>query len=373
MLNKVKTYYFLGRCLALDIQGNKDFVVSTLNNGEISNNLLVSIASNHLVLQTLYSELILHNIIDLLDNELYLHLKHIFQLNRERNNKVLQQVKNITSVLNGAGIEPLFTKGIGNMLDDLYTTAADRIVVDIDLLLEEEKWKPAVELLKQDGYKQRSEYMPLQLPASKHYPRLFKEGEPVYVEVHWVPVIDKYVKHFNNDIIFSSKVRPLKSSINCFVMCDIHKIIHNFIHSQLENRGHRNAHIYLRNLYDLYLLSKRKDPETVLMEFNQFTRGSSGYIAVMNKIFGIEPIFPSFNKIGAAVFNVRHSLNIRIKIILYLTLIANKIFRSYIKKSFKAIVDKELRNKLLRNLHDPKWFKNHIKSYRRMIHGYHHK
>ncbi len=74
------------------------------------------------------------------------HLKE----NRNRNALLLAFAEDVTKVLNARGIEFAFLKGI-ILLDEIYPSLEDRFLSDIDLLIPNEDFESAIDILKSFG------------------------------------------------------------------------------------------------------------------------------------------------------------------------------------------------------------------------------
>tara|TARA_B110000967_G_scaffold86605_1_gene89213 strand:+ start:2076 stop:2333 length:258 start_codon:yes stop_codon:yes gene_type:complete len=60
------------------------------------------------------------------------YMKHITDLNRERNQQTIEQAREIILLLLAHSITPIFLKGTGNLLEGLYEDIAQRMVGDIN-------------------------------------------------------------------------------------------------------------------------------------------------------------------------------------------------------------------------------------------------
>jgi len=69
------------------------------------------------------------------------------------------------------------------------------------------------------------------------------------------------------------------------VPSDEHKAIHNFIHAQLSNLGYGFKQTPLRDLYDMYLLSKRIAATSLISKAEE-KRKITTYLIFTNRIFG---------------------------------------------------------------------------------------
>lgn len=366
-MNKYELYSLLGRILALDsIPSHRELIITGIQNNQIRWEGFVNLADHHLVLQSLYPKIRDHNLEVFFPEEAVNHLKYIFELSTERNLEIIQQSDRLTGVLRKNGITPLYMKGVGNILDGIHKYPGERILHDIDILVSEESYEFAAETLLNDGYKSNYQYNPEYKSNHRHYPILYKSGEPVYVELHWMPVGKSFSKYFNTKMIFEKAIHPT-SRQDCLVMSDEHKIIHNFMHAQLDHMSRFYAREFMRNLYDLHLLSKRTDPEKVFSDFDHFRRASSGYLDVCYDSFGIVPDKRKLPTFFLHTFRKRYYLNLRYRFIGISSLFIIRAFLGYVVKPLKAITDGELRDRLISDLGSREWYKKQGRYYKRLF------
>jgi hypothetical protein len=366
-MNKYQTYLLLGKILSLDIiPSHREQIIKDLQLEEIQWQRFVSLADQHLILQSLYPKIRDHNLLEYFPEELTEHLKYIFDLTTQRNLEVIHQTEKLTKVLTNAGITPLYLKGVGNILDGLYKYPGERILHDIDFLVKEEDFDKAAEVILQDGYKSHSEFIPHEKKHHKHYPILFKPGEPVYVELHWTSVGNRYEKYLNTQKIFSA-ARPPKSQAMGLVMSDEHKIIHNFIHAQLDHRGRTYAREFMRNLYDLLLLSQKADPEQIFSDTGHFKRSSAGYLDICYDTFGITRDNRKSSIILPHFYRYRYFLNMRSRIVSITSLFMIRVFLGYMVKPLQSLFNKRLRKEIVSKLKDAEWYKKQRDYYSRVF------
>lgn len=227
----------------------------------------IQVSSNHLILPAVYRRLKIKGFSEYLPAELAEHLNDLLQINIERNNEILQQIEEISQHLGDAGIKPVFMKGTAHLLDNLYVDIADRMIGDIDFLVRDEDFLPAAEIAFKLGYKTDIEIYD-EIKTLKDYPRLYREDVPADLEIHRLPVIPQYAHWFGPELVFNEK-KPIPDKPNCYVPSDKHKLIQNFIHSQLSNKGHKHRLVSLRDLYDCHLLLKRVHKKDVLKEVKE--------------------------------------------------------------------------------------------------------
>jgi Uncharacterised nucleotidyltransferase len=368
-MNNLQSYYFTARSLCLEIPKNKDFVKSQIENVDWS--LIVKIANNHLILPSLYSSYQKNNMLDLLPGELTEQLQKIHAINTERNQEILEQVEELNVILNKHDIYPLYTKGVAHLLDELYENPGDRIMIDIDLLVGKELMEPTAKILMDKGYFHAFQKSILKQEILKHYPRIIKEGRRAGVEIHHSPVRKEYAIHFGTERVNLSKRFP-KTRKDCYVLSDSDKLIHNFIHSQIEHKAHRNANVYLKNLHDFYLLSRdRACPVSTFEEFGHYKRASEIYRQLVYNAFQSEADPEVKNLPSHSFYHFRFRTNMKSKIIIYLSYflfyVPPKVFRHYFQKPFLAIYNKEVRKHLLSKIRDPRAYRKHFASYKKIF------
>jgi len=217
----------------------------------------VYFSSSHLILPTLYHKLISNNATHILPKDLLDFMAEMFKKNCFRNEKMIQHASYINKCFKEQGIETLFIKGMGNILDGLYSNIGDRITTDIDILVQEKDFLNAAEVLQQNEYKSKDKFDYKKINIIKHYPSL---SHPKYfgkVELHIRATDYKYVHNIPTNALFERKKECIYQNETYFVLSDEDKIKLNFLHSQLNNFCHITAYPFLRDINDLYLLSKK--------------------------------------------------------------------------------------------------------------------
>ena len=133
-----ETLFFVGKCLTISLEKhNKEIIENQLKSGNIDWDNIVKLSTSHYVFPALYCNLKRASFLHYLPNDLVEYMKHITDLNRERNQQIIEQAKEINDLLLANNITPIFLKGTGNLLEGLYEDIAERMVGDIDLLFEQ--------------------------------------------------------------------------------------------------------------------------------------------------------------------------------------------------------------------------------------------
>lgn len=364
-----ENFYFAGKCLTLDEHpAFRGEIVQRIESDSIHWDNFVSLCSNHLILPVMYLKFKTHDILAYLPQELAEFMKEIYQLNLLRNHQIMKQLHEITKLLNENGIYPTVLKGAGNLADHLYSDLGERMMGDIDLLVHEEEYLPAAHLLEKDGYYSSIEILN-DIKRAKHYPRLMKAGVPADVEVHRIPVNQPYIKWYNTEIIDTEK-KAINEDSFYYVLSDKHKMIHNFIHSQLSDKGDDYGIVSLRDIYDLYLLNKRVSVVATLPSI-QYKRKAITYFIFAGKALGIAKIFYAKESFAARLFCLKHQLNqssaIFFKINRNLRYLFERIIFGYSRQFIKSFYSKEMRHSVIARLSHPQWRINHWNTYIRFF------
>lgn len=360
-------YYFACQCLSLnDHPEFREEIIRTISDEAICQRF-IQLCSNHWVLPIVYLKFQAAQILGEVPEELAEFLEEVHHLNQIRNERILKQVQEITCIFNKHEIFPTLLKGTGNLLDNLYSSTGERMMGDIDLLVSESDYLRAAQLLENDGYTHNNPSY-FEVKDKKHYPRLFKKGEPADVEIHRLPVPLKYTKMYNTDIIDQEK-KAIDEDFSCFVLSDKHKVIHNFIHSQLSNRGHSYGIVPLRDLYDLYLLSKRTDIAQIINNIKH-KKIAIIYFLFVGKALRLPDFFHSNPTFTSKIFYIKHGLALKSHAFYR----ANKTFKYiadrillYTEQLIKSIYSKDMRRSLEMRLTNRHWYENHINTYIRFF------
>lgn len=370
MTNK-ELYNFTGKCLALDEHpeySNK--IIKHCQSRLIDWDKFVKLCSNNLILQVIYLKFKSHDLLYYLPNDLAEHLKEIHDLNVIRNKQILYQIDKITSTLNQNNINPIYLKGAGNLLDDLYSSIGERILGDIDFLVPEADYLRAATILQNSGYlKVNKTYKYEVIEEMKHYPRLYHPDYVSVIEIHRIPVNSEQLSWFNSEQINHEK-KAVKLNAKCSVLSDNHKIIHNFIHSQLINEGYLYSKASLRDIFDLFLLSKRYSLSESIKSIKPKQKAIA-YFNLTKVTLGLGNSFFRKKNISSAFLQIRHTFNLNSviynKISGSIIFISQRIFLGYIGHLIRALFSKKSRNYIRRRVEDRNWYDDHIKLYSRFF------
>lgn len=358
-MNYKETLFFIGKCLTINHEAhNKVLVEQELKSKNIDWESIVKVSTAHYVFPAIYCNLKKANFLHYLPNDLVEYMKHITDLNRERNQQIITQAKEINELLLANNINPIFLKGTGNLLEGLYDDIAERMVGDIDFLVSKEEYQKTIKTLKTFGYSKihTDNYDPL---SFKHYPELVKEGRIAAVEIHKNVLTEEYINEFNYDLI--TKDYLIINGI-CFLSFK-NQLNLSIIANQINDDGQYFKNIALRNAYDVFLLSKKTKVKEAFNNLDRLKKPLENFIIVSDTIFNSLDSL-SYEKSKETANFIRSFLN-------YLENSSlgkkeyqktkNKIFiQKRLSIVYKSIFNKEHRNWVIKRVTDRKWQKEKL-------------
>lgn len=371
MMNYPETLQFIGKCLTLGQQPeNISEIKKQIKNGDVDWERVVFLSSNHLVLPALYIQLKKAGLINLLPFDLGEYLEFLTTENQERNQQIVKQVSEINGLLNKNGIHPIYLKGVAHLLINLYEDIGERMIGDIDFLVEETEMLKAAEILIKAGYSPLVEYSPNIYKNAKHYPRLTSEKHCAAVEIHRQVLIYPYFKKFSFNYINKNK-QHLKD-IDMFLPSDNDLIIHNTLNAQINDKTLINYSINLRQMYDFVLLAERTNITTAFEELGHFKRVFRIWAGMCNAFLEASVCGEYMNTpyvrfyIKGVKFFSQNPVSHRIY--------QNFIYvfwriQRYIHVIFRAFYDKKELKGIFERLSKPDWYISHLNSYRRFFTG----
>ena len=360
-MNYKETLYFLSKCLTISLEDrNKEEIEKLLQSNNIDWDSVVKVSTTHYVLPALYCNLYRSKFLRYLPKELIAYMQYITNLNRERNEKIIKQARELNNLLLANKITPIFLKGTANLLAGIYEDNAERMVGDIDFIFSKKDYAKAIKLLRSFDYSEVLMYK-YYFPSEKHYRRLQKKNRIAAIEIHseMILMTEKYGKEF--DYSFVEKDSQIINDVK--VLSYANKLNLSIIADQINDDGFYYKTIALRNAYDIFLLSKKTNAKKAVNTLNKLKSPLNCYLAACYKIFNeVNSLKYNNTKMTAnylKIFNGqlanpistrrRHKL---IKLYLLIRLRLNIIYKAFLYKEYRVW--------LFRRLTDKKWYKEKI-------------
>ena len=235
--------------------GELETLKERLLNKQIPWSEIIEIANQNYLIPALYAELKVKQLFEILpDKQLQEYLYAVYVFNNERNEQIIEQLKDILSILKPFHITPLLLKGSASLCEKDYLSIGVRHLTDIDILIKEEELDQAFNEMVKSGYSFVKEEHELPLDKEFHHIEpISKEGMPTSVELHRT-VLAKIAREYMLD--FSKHIT--KSSHHDFLDVEIftptYRLYHAFLHTELQDDNHRIKLLDLRHLFDFTVL-----------------------------------------------------------------------------------------------------------------------
>jgi len=342
-LNYKETLFFIAKCLTISLENkNRQEIEKQLKSTSIDWDAVVKVSTSHYVFPAIYCNFKRADFLKYLPADLIEYMKHITDLNRDRNTQIIQQAKELNSLLLDKGVRPIFLKGTGNILAGIYDDIGERMVGDIDFLFSEKDLQSANEILKSDGY-----YTPENLlnhfPGHRHFRRLIKQKNIAAIEIHKELLIEKYANEFNYN--FVEKEIQVVNGVS--VLSYANKLNLSIIANQINDSGFYYKSMALRNAYDVFLLSKKTNAKDAVNTLDTLSHHLNCFLAACYEIFNsVNSLEYNNTKKTASYLNVYNSQfskskktkrrHKHIKRYLYIKSRLNYLYKSVVYKEYRV-------------------------------------
>lgn len=217
----------------------------------------VYVASDFLVLTTCYCKLKEKGLLDLIPEELSQYLEDLTAINRNRNITLLNEIKHIAKIFNENKINYVFLKGSAYLVKDHFKDFGERMLGDIDILVEESQTETSYQLLLNNNYKATEQGISAKYFNHKHLPKLQSDTNLAAVEIHKKVLLKPLKNHLIVGDILSTK--KCINGIN--VPSNKHLFTHTILNFQSNDSGLLLSRISLKSIYDVLILSKTYHPD----------------------------------------------------------------------------------------------------------------
>ena len=246
-------FYFVAMCLTISQEKkNKQIIEARLKKNDIDWEFVVEVSTGHYVFPAMYCALKREGFLKYVPQELLNFMEHIADTNRDRNEQIISQAKELNTFLLSHNITPIFIKGTANLLAGLYSDITERMVGDIDFLFSAQDYPKAIQVLKEWGYNYLDEPEKL-FPEHRHYPSLIKKDCIAAIEIHSEFLRKSEAHLFNYDTVKSS----IQVIDNVAMLSDGNMLNLSILANQINDDQFFYNRITLRNAYDVFLLSKK--------------------------------------------------------------------------------------------------------------------
>ncbi len=241
---------------------------AAIGNGDMQWGPILRQANLHFCTPLWFGSLQRDGIIHLIPDELQDYLSLMHQANTERNEQFRQVLEAILIEFERYGISNVLLKGAATFCDHLYPAPGDRMMGDLDILVEPRLAGEAWALLRDLGFREetrvtRSSRSRFRGNGLHHLPRVNLPGTPVDVELH------TSVGGLQSDRVLPVEeawrhTLPVRlGNARTLILEPTYRLIHNTTHALVPHQEFIGSNVALRQLTEFAFLAKRYNTSVV--------------------------------------------------------------------------------------------------------------
>lgn len=238
---------------------------------------LVHLAGEQKVTPALASALTRWGLLARLPADLRDYLTAAAALNRARNRALLAELEEVAQTLNTAGLVPLAMKGAANLLAGLYDDPAERLLVDLDLLLPAADLAAGVAALRAAGWQQVG---PAEMTLH-HAPALHRAGCLATVELHRDPLDQPWQALLGGREMLAAAAPRHLGTARLLLPAAGHRLAQALAHGALADRSLALGRLALRDLDDAARLAAAPAVAAAALERRFAAVGQPAALAAM--------------------------------------------------------------------------------------------
>ena len=214
---------------------------------------LIKIASSHLMLPAFFFNIQKKNLNHLFPDDFMVYIKNIYSINKARNVILLKEAKELSDLLYKNNINHIFLKGTALLLSDVFEDIGERMIGDIDFIIQ-----PLDEAKVRDLLHKKSYYTDFpvlfKLYKNIHLPRQINKNKTIAIEPHTelLSSVNRFI--FNSTRLiddFKKETKAIKTPSKSFLFD------HCIYALQLEDKGFFSSCHSHRSIYDIYKLNSK--------------------------------------------------------------------------------------------------------------------
>jgi len=251
---------------------------------------VVEIANINFLTAALYYSLLDKGFLNLIkDEELIAYLEQIYTINLHRNQRIIEQSKEMTEVLLTKGIKPVFLKGTASLLENDYKAVGMRFLSDIDFYVFENDFNQAKEQLITAGYiPDMSDPGIKDIEKHHHWWPMYHPNWETIIEIHKSVLTFPY-SHWidcNESTCKNSTYYP-----DMTMLAPTFRLIHTYIHSDIVDRSHAFKKMDLRQLYEMSMIIDNHKSQINWKYIEKFFKTKKLWDQFNNRLYLINTLF----------------------------------------------------------------------------------
>ena len=222
----------------------KDVSISKQKIENLDYGKLIKILSRHLVIPLFYVKAKDKDLLKNFEKEFVRYSRGIYEINKNRNEKLVKELNHIKSFLKKNNIAFKFLKGAGLLDNKFYSDIGERMIGDIDILVSPIEEDNILRLLKANNYD--IEIKNYNRKKDRHLPRATHKNKLFAIEFHNRVLRDEGILD-SKEILYSTKPEILLKNF----------LLINTYNWQINDYGSIYLNYSYRNIYDSFLIIKK--------------------------------------------------------------------------------------------------------------------
>ena len=247
--------------------------------------ILVKLASSHLVLPAIYRALIRKKLDKYVPKDLLSYLREITKINQGRNSSILKQIAFLSKVFSKNKIEYVFLKGAAMLILKPYDTVNERMIGDIDVLVAEKDLLRAQQILIDNGFEEiKDDFNFVEgIISHRHLKRIIHPSYIAAVELHSQLMVDDKLDQIRSNDVIKNRIKFAKGY-------PIPPINHLWVHAILSWQYNDNGFYYNTFFKKMETYAKSLNMSHLSMgmsdDYIEALKHSATFIRVGSKIMG---------------------------------------------------------------------------------------
>lgn len=209
---------------------------------------LVAFANHELLTPALWVALCDKELASELPDGTARYLRRTHAVNRVRNERLWTELKAIIAALNEKGIEPVLLKGAIDLAGTRYSDSATRIMRDLDILVMQPSCATVFAILNSIGYHANNDWL------QTYFSEFSRPGSIAAVDLHWYVSAQRDI--LPPEEAHHSSVATTSGNLRFRILSPEHQIVHNVLHSELQDGGSMVGFVWLRQLLELVAICR---------------------------------------------------------------------------------------------------------------------
>lgn len=265
---------------------------------------LIKLASDYWLIGALTAQLRAKEVLAKLPQQLHDYLIYLESTYQQRSETIKKEVIFATNILQAQDIDVVVIKGATNLFNGVAEPISKRYMNDIDLLIPEDKFQQAQQVLKDASY--TTDQIPFyDEPVYGHHAKpIIRKESSAYIELHRWPLKKIYTEVLTPEEVWRESVPLSLADKQSALQCSpTQQVILSIAHSELSNRGFADKHLDFRQMYSLYEICCHFDQQINWLEvIKHFERMNAGQIVQsvchsLHQLFTLElPIIDKLDK-----------------------------------------------------------------------------